>query len=237
MTSVTIPGARTAPHLDGYLAIPPVGTGPWPGVVVLHEAFGLNDDIRQHADRLAAAGYVAVAPDLFSAGGRLRCLRSTFRSLLDGEGPAFDDIEAVRAYVAGRPDSTGRVGVVGFCMGGGFALQAAARGFDVSADNYGVFPRAKTLEEVLEGACPVVASYGRRDRGLPGAARRLESALTAAGVEHDVEEYADAGHSFMNRLNTGPFTVLQRVAGLDYRHPAAEDAWRRILVFFDRHLR
>lgn len=235
MPAIVVPDAATAPRLRAHLAVPPVGDGPWPGVVVVHEAFGLTDDTRQQADRLAAAGYLAVAPDLFSAGGAVRCLRSTFADLSRGSGPAFDDIDVVRRWLAVRDDCTGRVGVIGFCMGGGFALLAATRGFDVSAPNYGMLPRRP--EEVLAGACPVVASFGGRDRAIPDGAQRLERALTAAGVEHDVEEYPDAGHSFLNRHNLGPFSVLMRVVGAGYHHPSAEHAWRRILRFFDVHLR
>jgi carboxymethylenebutenolidase len=232
--TTTIPGAASAPELAAHLAVPPVGESPWPGVVVLHEVFGLDDDVRQSADRLAAAGYLAVAPDLYTS-GRRRCLRATFRALGSGTGAAFGDIDAARTWLAGRPDCTGRVGVLGFCMGGGFALLAATRGFQASAPNYGPLP--EDAEEVLRGACPVVGSYGGRDRGLPGAGERLDRVLTDLGVEHDVRTYPDAGHSFLNRHGLGPFTALARVAGLGYHQPSAEDAWGRILRFFDQHLR
>jgi carboxymethylenebutenolidase len=230
MPAVTLPG-----EVKAHLATPPVGAGPWPGVVVLHESFGLNDDIRQQADRLAAAGYLAVAPDLFSDGGRLRCLRATFRAAMSGRGKAFDDIEAARTWLAGHDDCTGRVGVIGFCLGGGFALLTAARGFDASAPNYAHLP--KDLDGALDGACPVVASFGGRDKTLRGTAAKLEAGLERAGVEHDVREYPDAGHSFLNRHDFGPGGAILRVAGIGYHEPSAEDAWGRILRFFDAHLR
>jgi carboxymethylenebutenolidase len=230
MPAITLPEGVKA-----HLAVPPVGDGPWPGVVVLHESFGLNADIRQQADRLAAAGYVALAPDLFSRGGARRCLLATFRALSSGRGKAFDDIEAARRALAAREDCSGRVGVIGFCMGGGFALLTAARGFDASAPNYAHLP--KDLDGALEGACPVVASYGGKDRSLRGTAAKLESALARAGVEHDVREYPDAGHSFLNRHDLGPGGAILRVAGIGYHGPSAEDAWGRILRFFENHLR
>lgn len=231
MTGMTLPDR---PH--GHLAIP-AGAGPWPGVVVVHEAFGLNGDIRRQADRLAAAGYLAFAPDLYADGPRLRCVLRAFRELSAGRGRAFDAIEEVRRTLAARDDCTGRVGVIGFCMGGGFALLAAARyDFDVAAVNYGDLPRDP--ERVLAGACPIVASYGERDFILRGKAGRLDRALTAAGVPHDVEEYRDVGHSFLSDYRTGPaLTALRRVVGLHHDPSVAADAWHRILAFFAEYLR
>src|SRR3954471_23520925 len=217
-----------------FVATPPVGEGPWPGVVVIHEVFGVNDDIREHTLRIAAAGYVAVAPDLYRGRGALRCVLGAFRTLQAGRGTQFDDIEAVRSALAERDDCTGRVGIIGFCMGGGFALLSAARGFDVSAPNYARLPKDM---DVLRGSCPIVASYGGRDRGLRGASSELSTALDRLGVENDVVEYPDAGHSFLSRHPVGPLgPVLMRVPGIHYDQPSAEDAWGRIFRFFARHL-
>ena len=218
----------------GYLATP-TGSGPWPGMVVVHEIFGLTDDICRVADRFAENGYVALAPDLYGAGSKLGCIVAAFRQLRAGQGPMFDDLAAARAVVADRPDCTGRVGVVGFCMGGGFALLLAPRGgFDASAVNYGRVPA--DADAVLYGACPIVASYGARDRGLRGAAERLEQALAANSVPHDVKEYREAGHSFMNRHEGRVFDLLGKVMGAGYHGASAEDAFARIFAFFGEHL-
>src|SRR3954451_20338185 len=108
---ISVPGAASTSELRAHLAVPPVGQGPWPGVVVLHESLGLTADIRQQADRLAAAGYLAVAPDLFSAGGAVRCLKRTFQSLTQGSGAAVDDVLRVRGWLRERTDCNGRIGV------------------------------------------------------------------------------------------------------------------------------
>ena len=220
---------------SGYLAVPAESRGPWPGVVVIHESWGLNGDIRAHADRLAAEGYLALAPDLYRGKSFVRCLRDVFRQLHAGSGSAFDTIDAARAALAARPDATGKTGVLGFCMGGGFALLCAPRGeFSAASVNYGEVPA--DAERVLAGACPIVASYGARDPMGAGPPRRLADALTALNVPHDVKVYPDAGHSFMS-TKPGALAPLARLARLDYRPESAEDSWRRIIAFFDDHLR
>jgi carboxymethylenebutenolidase len=222
--------------LRGYLATP-AGTGPWPAVVMIHEIFGLDDVMRAHADRLAGLGYLTLAVDLFSAGGARRCLVSTMRAMRRGEGRAFSDIGAARDYLAGSPECTGRIGILGFCMGGGFALLSSGDGYTAAAVNYGQLPH--DLDEKLADACPIVASYGGRDRSLRGAADRLDAALEKAGVIHDVKEYPAASHAFLNDTDeVGPRVLrpLLRVAGIGPEPESAKDAWDRIGLFFTTHL-
>jgi carboxymethylenebutenolidase len=217
--------------LRGYLASPP-GTGPWPAVVMIHEIFGLDDVMRGHADRLASFGYLTLAVDLFSAGSTARCLVSTMTAMMRGRGRAFADISAAHDYLAGSPDCTGKIGVIGFCIGGGFALLTANNGFDAAAVNYGQLPRH--LDEKVVGACPIVGNYGGRDPSLRGAARRLDAALDSAGVIHDVKEYPAASHAFLNDAEAGPRVLrpLLRVAGIGPEPDSAKDAWNRIERFF-----
>jgi len=229
----SVPDGSSA--LRGYLARP-AGDGPWPGVVVIHEAFGLNDVVRRQADHLAGAGYLALALDLYSDGGAARCLVSTFRALLTGRGKAIADIEAGRTFLHSHEGCTGRIGIIGFCMGGGFALVSAGRGFDAASSNYGPLP--PKLDRVLAGACPIVASYGGRDPLIPGAGRKLERSLTELGVEHDLKIYPGVGHSFLNDVPVGPGPLPQvmRIANVGPKPDAAADAWNRIEAFFATHL-
>jgi carboxymethylenebutenolidase len=220
-------------NLKAYLATPD-GAEARPGVVILHEAFGVNDDIRGISDRFADHGYVALAPDLFSWAWRPRCLISTFCDLLRRHGAAHARIDATRDWLASRDVCDGHVGIIGFCMGGGFALLAAPRGgYTVASVNYGLVP--KDAEALLAGSCPIVASYGAKDRTLRGHAGRLEKALVANGVDHDVEEYPGVSHSFLNR-HQGWIAALDRVTGFGHGPTQAEHAWTRIFAFFDRHL-
>jgi carboxymethylenebutenolidase len=222
--------------LRGYLA-EPAGEGPFPAVLMIHEAFGLDGITVRHADRMAAAGYLTLAVDLFSDGGPRRCLVATMRSLSAGECRAFADLSAARAWLQDSGRCTGKIGVIGFCMGGGFALLLANDGFDAAAVNYGRLPR--NPRQALSGACPIVANFGARDRTLPGAAAKLESVLDGMGVENDVKEFPQAGHAFLNDAETGPKMLrpLFRIMGIGPDPQSAPEAWRRIEDHFAMHLK
>ena len=222
--------------LKGYIARP-AGSGPWPGVVVIQELWGLDGVMRRHCDRLASAGYLAFAPNLYSDGGALRCVVATFKAAAAGKGKAFADIDAARQRLLAETDCTGKVGVIGFCIGGAFALLASTRGFDAASDNYGALPPG--VEDIFNGACPIIASYGEKDPLLPrNTTERLEKALTAAGVEHEVHSYAGAGHQFFNDVPNGPMILrpLLKVTNSGPNPAAAAQAWVRIEEFFGRHL-
>jgi carboxymethylenebutenolidase len=225
-------------NLRGYLARP-VGAGPWPGVVVIHDVFGVTSDLRSQCEWLASSGYLAFGPDLYSQGSKLSCLRSIFLDLRARRGRTFDNIDAARFTLLANEDCSGRVGVVGYCLGGGFSLLLAPEGnYKASSVNYGDVP--KDADTVLAGACPIVGSYGAKDRTLKGRAARLEHSLTLNNVAHDVKEYPEAGHGFLNQHEGAPalfVAVLGRLMGQGYEESAARDARARIIEFFDRYLK
>jgi carboxymethylenebutenolidase len=218
-------GRPGRPPLPGYLA-KPAGVDRAPAVLVIHEAGGLNDNIRDVADRFARAGYVALAVDLFANGNRALCMFRVMGAALlrplDNAG-----LRALRAsleWLRRRPEvDPVRTGVIGFCMGGGFALALACVDDDVKAASifYGGNPRPLTA---VAEACPIVGSYPGSDRFTRGGAVKLEAALTRYDIPHNVKIYPGAKHSFFNDR------------GRAHHAEAAQDSWERTLAFFREHL-
>jgi carboxymethylenebutenolidase len=206
---------------DGYLARPQSGRGP--GVVVVQEWWGLNDQIKGVADRFAAEGFTALAPDFYHGkattepdeAGKLLMALNIDQVAKDGRGAA--------KYLA--EETGGKVGIVGFCMGGQLALLIGTVSPDLGAvvDMYGIHPAVKPDFTTMKA--PVLALFGGADEANPPEARAaLAKELETAGVSYTMDVYPKPGHAFMNETGEG------------YDPEAAADAWRRIIEFFRRHL-
>ena len=225
-------------RLKGAVARPE-SDGPHPGAVVLHEAFGDQPEIRAACDRFADHGYVAVMPDLFSDGPRAICMARTMKEARSGKPSRVNGyIDAARIWLGQQEDlDSERIGVIGFCMGGGFALAYVAGGppgVRAASVNYGEVPKEATS---LRGACPIVGSYGGRDKVVGRRhAERLSDHLEALGIEHDVKVYDDAGHSFMTQGSHSIGKLIFFPMRLGYAADAAADAWQRVFAFFDARL-
>jgi carboxymethylenebutenolidase len=212
--------------VEGFLAAP-VGQGPFPAVVVIHEWWGLNDQVKEEARRLAAEGYMALAVDLYR--GRVAQDRDEAHELSRGlpEDRARRDLLAAFAYLAARPDvRPERIGSIGWCMGGGYSLQLALAEPRLAASVL-YYGRLATDEAALAGLrAPVLGLFGEEDRGIPPeSVRAFEGALHKLGKRVEVHIYPGAGHAFAN--STRP----------SYREAAARDAWEKTRAFLARHLK
>lgn len=217
--------------IDALLNLPE-GHGPWPGVVVVHDAFGYGRDKKSTNERIARAGYVALTPNMYARGGRVRCITRVMKEMQTQRGRAFDDILAARDHLKALPECSGRIGIAGFCMGGQFAILMSPKGFGASAPFYGT-PLPRNLGEALEGACPIVASFGSRDPLGRGAPDKFREATEARQIPTDIKVYPGVGHSFANALPAQP---LLRITGFGYNQAATDDAWSRVFAFFGEHL-
>jgi carboxymethylenebutenolidase len=208
----------------GHLALPDA-PGPHPGVVVIHEAYGLTENIRDVTNRFADQGYVALAVDLFGGRNKAVCMARYMAGMLGGSVNRYGiaDLKNALTYLAAMPEvDSERIGAIGFCMGGAFAIAWACTDSRLKAiaPFYAANPRP--LDDV-ERACPVVGSYPEKDFSA-SAGRALNDALERYGIAHDIKIYPGAGHSFFDDRSRA------------HHKASAADSWRRVLGFFEEHL-
>ena len=208
----------------GFAALPD-GDGPHPGVVVIHEAYGLNENIKDITRRFAESGYAALAVDLFAGRNRALCMARYMAGMLRGslERAGIGDLEAALGHLAAMPEvDPERIGAIGFCMGGGFAIAWACTDDRLKAIAPFYAANPKPIDAVSR-LCPVVGSYPEKDFSA-SAGRALDQALDKSGIEHDIKIYPGARHSFFNDR------------GRAFNKEAAEDSWARTITFFGKHL-
>ncbi|HEY9759102.1 MAG TPA: dienelactone hydrolase family protein [Oculatellaceae cyanobacterium] len=195
-------------------------------VIVIHEIFGLNDNIRAITRRLASEGYVALAVDLFSAGSnKAICIAQTMSATFSHDTNNIGTQRLVSAvdFISLQPYvHKNKIGAVGFCLGGNFAIALACedKRLKTIAPFYGRNPNLRKIEN----ACPVVGSYPELDP-TAGHGKRLKQALDTAQIDNDIKIYPRTLHSFMNED-----------VKLTYNNEAAEDSWSRMLTFFAKYL-
>lgn len=221
--SVTFPSEGK--QLAGFLARPE-GEGPFPGLIVIHEIFGLQENIKRCAQRFAEAGYTALAVDLFAGRNRTVCMFSMMSGLLfkSLNHRGIHDLKASLNFLEALPSvDQARVGAVGYCLGGSLAIAWACTDdrLKAIAPYYAMNPRP---QEALARLCPVVGSYPGEDFTAK-AGQQLDIALDTYNVPHDIKIYPRAKHSFVND---------DRGA---YDRDVAEDSWERVLAFFGEHIK
>ena len=215
--------------IHAYVAAPST-TVKCPALIVVQEWWGLNDHIKDIARRFAAEGYVAVAPDLYSRMGHVQTTDSKeagkFMSRLK-QDEVLSDLSATVTYIQKVPEvDADRVGVTGFCMGGGYALTLPCvnEGVKAAVPFYGPIPNPDTPIQSL--GCPILYLYGEDDGWITKAdVQRLVGALKKFNKPGEVKTYPGASHAFFN-------DTRKEV----YKPAEAQDAWQRTLAFFKQHL-
>lgn len=217
--------------LQAYLAQPaaPPPRNGWPGVIVIHEWWGLNDHIKGIAHRLSAEGYLALAPDLYSRQGHAVTKDANEAATLMGQlssQHALLDLNASIQYLKGLPTVDGlHLGIMGFCMGGTLALNQAGHNSELKAAVvfYGKVPPIETISYLL---CPVLYHYAEQDGWVTKQeVERLRQGFSQYGKPGEVVSYPACQHAFFN--DTRPDV---------YHQESAQLAWQRTLQFFLRHL-
>jgi carboxymethylenebutenolidase len=209
-----------------YLALPD-GAGPFPGIIVVQEWWGVDEHIKDVARRFASEGFVALAPDLYH--GEVTKEPGEAQKLMMSLNMDQATRELVKAtdYLASRPEIAGRgIGAIGFCMGGGLALNLACESAQIRAATpfYGVNPTP--IDRVRNLSGPLMAIYAENDAFAGESVRRdLEQTLNASGISNEIVVYPGTQHAFFN--DTRP-EVFDR--------DAAADAWQRVLSHFRQHL-
>ncbi len=216
--------------IEAFLAQPSTPSSATAGVLVIQEWWGLNDHIKDIAKRFSQEGYAALAPDLYSrAGHKVTQDPNEAARLMNAlsSQAALRDLNAATKYFKSVPGvDPQRIGVVGFCMGGGFALMMATHNSDIKAavPFYGKVPPSETLDYLL---CPILYHYGAKDGWVTQEeVERLKQGLSEFGKPGEVLVYPESGHAFFN--NTRPDA---------YRSQDAQIAWQRTLAFLAKHLR
>jgi carboxymethylenebutenolidase len=201
----------------------PGGSGPYPGIVVIHEYFGLNDWVKEQASKLADQGYVTLAIDLYR--GKVATTPELAHELMRGvpEDRANRDLDAGFHYLQSQPNvKKNKIGAIGWCMGGGYSLDLALEEPELAADviNYGhLATDPATLKKIN---APILGLFGAQDQGIPPEdVKKFSEALDKMGKKVEIKIYPDAGHQFENPNNKEA-----------YRPKDAADAWNKIVTFF-----
>jgi len=211
---------------SGFLAVPDK-PGVYPGLIVIHEWWGLNDWVKEQSEKLAGQGYVVLAVDLYH--GKSAADPSDAHELMRGmpQDRAIRDMQAAYEYLAARKDvKPGRIGAIGWCMGGGLALQLAIHQPRLAAIvvNYGALPTDPN--DIQQIGAAVLGNFGADDKGItPADVQAFDKTMKGLNRRIDVKIYPGAGHAFENPNNTG-----------GYRPEAAADAWKRTLAFLHNAL-